>query len=631
MAKGVQTKQLVSAIADVIEYEQTDDEARSELVDDGVDVDAFLSRVRDVMSAHQVTEVAAPKSTGGGGFVFEDEVCAWLMLCMLAGEPPLEPALGLITRLDFQSRVEGWLLDDVVMTTSSKSRNDHRVALSVKSNAQFHKPSAPADFVLTTWQQWLHIDSAVFDRGRDYLGLVTAPVPDAPRNAIVGLMQKVYVADAASFASRLATPGWTNEAERELFESLKPPSGLAHHVSNVDVETTVVAQRLQFLSFDFGAPNSESWKRALRLASDTASEERAQELWEALCTIAKELRPKSGHITRTGLVQRFAGRFRLTDLPDHRSDWTRLEAVSRESLDSFSHLIAGKIPLPRTEMVDKLRKHLADTEDVAVTGRSGVGKSCVVRILVDQRASRALWFDARAFDSVGFNAFESGLGLQHSLREIMAGTPDRSPVLVIDGLDRVFTDLGYATAASVLRAARQDGPAARWRIVIPCQSQSWLEVSDRLRRAGFDVTWSVLDVEPVALAELAPVKKAIPNIARLLLLPEVATLMRNLKILDLVATRVQSGNEIDAASWVGEANVAHWFWEAEIDRGPDRIPRARFARDLAERQGDKLLAAIPSDEFGAAELAAVKTLVNDALCVQVAGDRLAFAHDLFGD
>jgi hypothetical protein len=316
---------------------------------------------------------------------------------------------------------------------------------------------------------------------------------------------------------------------------------------------------------------------------------------------------------------------------DFGADWKRLEAFSRENLDSFSYKIAGTIPLARTRVMERLEAQLASNDTVVVTGRSGVGKSCVARTMVAERASRALWFDARAFDNVAFNAFEKSLTLQHSIRELLAEASPHSPILVIDGLDRVFTDLGYATAASVLRAARQDAPATRWRILLPCQTQSWLEVSDRLQRAGFDVSWSVFDVEPVALTDLAPVTKAIPNITRLLLRPEVATLLGNLKILDLVARRIQSGTDIDATSWVGEANVAHWFWEAEVDRGPDRISRARFARQLAERQGDQLLAAIPSDTFDAAELATVQTLVNDRLCTQVSGDRLTFAHDLFGD
>jgi hypothetical protein len=71
--------------------------------------------------------------------------------------------LGLIERVDFQTRVEGWLLDDALLTTTVGPTR-HRFGLSIKSNAQFGAMSAPADFVLAAWQQWLHVDSTVFDR-----------------------------------------------------------------------------------------------------------------------------------------------------------------------------------------------------------------------------------------------------------------------------------------------------------------------------------------------------------------------------------------------------------------------------------------------------------------------------------
>src|SRR5689334_8237144 len=109
---------------------------------------------------------------------------------MLVAEPPFDPDLGTIERVDLQTRVDGWLLDDALLTTVAGSAR-HRLALSIKSNAQFGAASAPADFVLNAWQQWLHVDSTVFDRCADFMGLITAPVTDATRTALNGLLPKV--------------------------------------------------------------------------------------------------------------------------------------------------------------------------------------------------------------------------------------------------------------------------------------------------------------------------------------------------------------------------------------------------------------------------------------------------------
>ena len=82
------------------------------------------------------TNVAPPKNTGGGGFAFEDDVCAWLLASMLVGEPVFGVDCGPPVRLDFQTRPDGWFLDDILVTTAVGPLH-HRFALSVKSNAQF--------------------------------------------------------------------------------------------------------------------------------------------------------------------------------------------------------------------------------------------------------------------------------------------------------------------------------------------------------------------------------------------------------------------------------------------------------------------------------------------------------------
>ncbi len=89
------------------------------------------------------TNVAPPKNTGGGGFVFEDDVCAWLLATMLVGESVFGADCGAPVQVDFQTRPDGWFLDDVLVTTDAGATH-HRFALSDKSNVQFTATSAPS-------------------------------------------------------------------------------------------------------------------------------------------------------------------------------------------------------------------------------------------------------------------------------------------------------------------------------------------------------------------------------------------------------------------------------------------------------------------------------------------------------
>ena len=127
--------------------------------------------------------IAPPKSTAGGGFVFEDKACAWFMAHMLGDELPLGAGLGPLERLDFQTRPEGWLLDDMLLTLNGGD-GKHRCAISIKSNAQFTQSSAPSDFVRLAWEQFLGEGSSSFDKDSDLMGLITAPLPTEMRESL---------------------------------------------------------------------------------------------------------------------------------------------------------------------------------------------------------------------------------------------------------------------------------------------------------------------------------------------------------------------------------------------------------------------------------------------------------------
>src|SRR6266478_9114378 len=102
-----------------------------------------------------VMKPAPPKITGGGGDLFEDKVVAYFMACLLTELPPLGPEHGVLVSLDFQTKASGWLLDDLLMTLSSTACQS-QASFSIKSYPQFTRKSAPADFVLTAWEQYLH-------------------------------------------------------------------------------------------------------------------------------------------------------------------------------------------------------------------------------------------------------------------------------------------------------------------------------------------------------------------------------------------------------------------------------------------------------------------------------------------
>jgi hypothetical protein len=468
------------------------------------------------------SNVAPPKNTGGGGFVFEDDVCAWLLACVLVGEPVFGPALGEPVQLDFQTKPDGWSLDDVLVTTVAGT-NHHRVALSVKSNAQFAAACAPADFVALAWEQWLHVHSPVFDRTADFLGILTGPTSAAARTSTTALLTKARAADPTLLPARIATAYWASEEERALFASFACPQSLAATHNVGDADTVRLLQRLHIRQRDFGEGGSESLNAALQLcqrALRSAARSDAETLWNALRTLAAELRPAAGHMTRSDLVDRLRDAFVLADYPNYRADWQRLDQQSAGTATQVPNAIAGRIALRRDASVRAVTDALQDHVCVAIVGASGIGKSAVARSFFETRVAvgaRTLWFDATSFERPDFNAFEGSLRLTYPLTALFAAEPGVKPVLVLDGLDRLYSDNAFRIAGRVLGLAQQARPAARWQVVVPCQVQEWARVLEGIQRAGFtESAWARVEVARLSRDELAPVREEFPRAAKAL-------------------------------------------------------------------------------------------------------------------
>ena len=580
--------------------------------------------------------VAAPKNTGGGGYVFESKVVAWIFACMLAKRPFLDTRLGVPVKVDFQTRPGGWFLDDALVSSRSAAFT-HSFALSVKSNAQFTAAGAPGDFVESIWEQWLHIGSRVFNQADDYLVLVTAPPSDAARQSIEGLSRKLLPADPQNFPTYMDTPKWANENERGMFASFHCPSSLNVNPRPSREETARLLKQLRFIHCDFDSAVSTSLDRSLWLCSlcvRSGSNADSEKLWDRLCRIADNCRQVAGAITLEDLVGQLRNDFELAESPDYIADWAKLDGVSAQNATSVANKIGGVVELPRAQALDLVETAISSAEVIALLGASGTGKSVLARKVFEkcmQSSGQAVWVDARSLECNDLSAFEATLKLGHPLRELFAKALSAAPVLIVDGLDRIYNDAAFRNAVTLIRISRQVAQATRWRILIPCQSSEWTRVSERLAAFGVEETIATVGLEPVVADDLTPVIDSIPALASLLEQPRVARLLLNLKVLDLVARKIREGLVVSGAQWVSEVSVAGWFWDVEVSRGSDHVARGRFVRDLAQRQADQLVSAVAVDDFNASDLSALPSLQVDQICQNVANDRLAFSHDLYGD
>ena len=60
-------------------------------------------------------QAASTKATGGGGYTFADKVAAGFLAQMLRRKFPIEPEIGAISALHFETRDAGNVLDDLLL------------------------------------------------------------------------------------------------------------------------------------------------------------------------------------------------------------------------------------------------------------------------------------------------------------------------------------------------------------------------------------------------------------------------------------------------------------------------------------------------------------------------------------
>jgi hypothetical protein len=599
-----------------------------------------MSESHERESADGRPYAASAKSTGGGGFNHEDEVEAYYLAQMLIGAIPFGPESGIITKVNFQTRVDGWLLDDLLLTLSGGDRT-HRYALSIKSNRQFEADhAAPIGFVRDCWEQLLN--AGPMDPTGDYLALAVCGVPAAIMDDFDTLRGLADASEPGTLESRLQTRGFVDAGKRRMAASFACPTNVAAKYPEAAVlDAAHVLGRVLVIEFDFPSASSQKRREALDLcaqALQSPSAPAAAALWTNLCAIARDFRPKAGMLDRPRLIARLRARHDLVGYPNHKVDLEQLARYTDSQLsESNRWTLAGRLSLLRLSLRQKLDDAVqaspstVDTSAISILiGRSGDGKSVVARQWLSG-GSPQVWLDARLFECApGENAMsnaEEHLRLKHPLPELLQSASGKRPRLVVDGVGRLFNELPLNAVARLAWSAADTG----WEVIATCQDDDWDRVASIFQANKLRA--SVVQVDPLTDAELSAVAAAEPSLQPLIAKTDMHRVLARPKYLDVVLRGVAAnsmGAYCESDQWTGEAHVAEWCWRSVIEGSPPRIVRSAATKQMASIQADAVRDSIAEDEMDAAHLTAIDSLIADGVCRKV-GERLIFDHDLIGD
>lgn len=579
---------------------------------------------------------STPKESSGGGYLFENEVVAYVLAHLLSRSSPFAPPGGLVERVDVRPKSE-WHLDDLLVTARARSRH-HRMAYSVKSNRQITSSGFPGDFIREAWEQLLHDSSDVFNDREDYLGLITAPVGPALKENVFELLRRSRVQEPKDLAFQVPLKGQSNDILRQLHESAQCPEDLAH-CYGIDKESSPgrLLRRMLWLPFDFEEDNSQRRGEALRLCRDCLSSGSANEatgLWGRLTEVANDLRRHRGGTDLPSLIDELRGHFNLKDFPDFAEDWRRIDDDTTSALRRVVVTIGGRVHLPRTAEHVAISEVFEARRIAVALGASGTGKSAIAREEAEatRKSGKALWLDAGQLGSRSVSEWQAQLGLTHPLREVVLSAPTADGLLVLDGLDRVFNDEPFATAVECAEICRVGEEKSPWRLLITCTQEQWPRVRDQLASHGLPLGSDHL--VPVGLPDERELREAwssFPKLASLRGRRHLAPVLQRPKVLDLLATHSTGREDLPL---FGESHVARLLWDRLIASGSSALAGGEAARCLAVCLADDLQPAIRESEItraiGATNLSVVDQLVEHRVLIRDQG-KLWFDHDLYGD
>lgn len=567
---------------------------------------------------------ATTRSTAGPGFDFEDKVAASLFLKILSGEilPGIE---GLGTRLQMQTSSLGWLVDDVLVTTTVAPEDHRYLAVSCKSNVQVSLSGLPRDFLDRAWNQWLQANNGPMRRERDFLLLATGGRHPQFQATWSEIRRAAASPDPVLSLARIrAVP-----KQRRIFEGIGAAAqALGYSVTDNDVLALI--QNIDVSPSDFHLNSSEDENRAVALCRGllvNGSIAEGRRLWDELVSRARSARVGHGTIEIVGLWRDLRSQFQLKGLPDFLPSCDLLKALTEDYKNRIESAFVSGYALERKDVTDRLGKIIAAAGVAVAYGESGTGKSAVVSSVLDHQFSdeQQIWFGPDEIAAALSEVERPKLGLSHPLLSVLDASPHPQNILVIDAAERVSRDLVPRLkkfVADLLACRNTDGLPA-WRVVIVGQTVSW--ISGQLQELASCSPPPHLEIGPLSKSDVQLALRSTEKLGWLAVHDETVAALTNLRALAWVieaAPRFQGQASISSLTAIADRLWGYWTEEnPEIERLLMRLG----AREASFEHSFALT------DLDASDASALRVMPQHCPLRRNARNRYEFQHDLASD
>lgn len=524
---------------------------------------------------------ATTRSTAGPGFVFEDQIAAFLSVKMLTGEPI--PGLGdaaLASTVRSQTESLGWLIDDLLAISAVSGA---QIALSCKSNRQVTGNGLPDDFVLDAWQQWSNRSPEnPFSRDDDKLMLVTRGSHHVFEPLWADIKNWCSQPDNPLAVARIRQTA----AHAKILDKAKSAI-LTVEDSVSDEDVAGLFAKLEIFPTDFHLPNSQSRDNAIaqcRRLLVTGAQAEAVDLWDALVSEAETARTTHGMIKLETLWSQLAQRFKLKSHPNYEHAWKALDAITADVTSEISTGLPTGLTIDRAADADTFATLFSGKELLVLFGESGSGKSALVKATLTARFPdwRQVWLRPDDLATALSAAKRQSAGLDYPLEEVLKFSSTAKNVLVFDAAERLPDEvIGRANALVASLIAHNGAGASKWHIVVVGQSDSWSQ--GRLQRIGSTALPEYWELKLLAQDDVQQALLSSPQLRWAASHSEIVYALTNPRTLAWVleaAPRFAQNNVSSLASHIAIADHLWQYWT----EGKETLQRTLV--DLAVREAN---------------------------------------------
>lgn len=570
-------------------------------------------------------------ATGGGGGVFQARVGTLYLANMLTGLPTAFSLHGArVETLRFEARYTGAHTDDIYcqLRDSEGTRLQFiqckRGLDATPGNTEF------VDGLQGAWRDFLGKEGSPFDRTRDVLVLATV-APATPANRAAKRLCELS-------RSSLNLTDFVEKVQSKLFDAqhkrtwnaFKEVSKNTLGDKYTDEIVFDLLRRLRVDVHDLGTEGSQELSLIQALLNSGQFGDSGEQVWNGLFAYVFEQGITVGTVTRetwrttahVGL-QEAVGR-----LSGHRGLGNIVERFSERASLQLS-LISTKLPngrhIPRSQCVAQVLAGFDQRQLVIVTGGPGAGKSSVISELAPllRESGPLFFFRADELDEPSLGAVQSLSCMPDAVLSMANLLCSGTPTVVIDSLEKALEARNPGALEELLALVRQN------RSVRLCVTTRSYALNALYSLFLSDFTYLVADVPLLTDAEIsaAVAGTALEDIAakdggvrEVLRAPYYLRLAFNYTEVGAALPQAH-GNDLRLRLWRERVAPSKGLSAGLAERRRAAFDEVCYAR--TERFAQFVEATNDAE--------AIVSLVQDAVLVRDATDRVAPAHDVLED